>query len=230
MAVQHVSAIRDVNDIRLHHEDRTPPEPATQCGRDMQWLFETYAANFSALLPRMRSVAAISADVELWRSGRATDITRSQVAAIELQIRNADDLSPPAVRSCTSAVPPGEGIHLCAAPPWLQRQRLCDCRGPVSAGVGGDRTQLDRSVRASDGLDAAADGRMATCSNRIPVSQSRMLLTTTIRGSSGPMRSADQTLEKANTHFESAARMLPAFGAIAAQPSEELVPLSRKAA
>ena len=54
--------------------------------------FENYDANFSAVLPRMRSVAAISADVELWRSGRATDITRSQVATIELQIRTADEL------------------------------------------------------------------------------------------------------------------------------------------
>ena len=54
--------------------------------------FENYVANFSAVLPRMRSVASISADVELWRSGRATDITRSQVASVELQIRTADDL------------------------------------------------------------------------------------------------------------------------------------------
>jgi hypothetical protein len=54
--------------------------------------FKNYDANFSAVLPRMRSVEAISADVELWRSGRATDITRSRVAAIELQIKNADDL------------------------------------------------------------------------------------------------------------------------------------------
>ena len=54
--------------------------------------FENYVANFSAVLPRMRSVAAISADVELWRSGRATDITRGQIAAIELQIKVADDL------------------------------------------------------------------------------------------------------------------------------------------
>ena len=54
--------------------------------------FKNYDANFSAVLPRMRSVAEISADVELWRSGRATDLTRSQVASIELQIRTADDL------------------------------------------------------------------------------------------------------------------------------------------
>jgi hypothetical protein len=54
--------------------------------------FKNYDANFSAVLPRMRSVAEISAEVELWRSGRATDVTRSQVASVELQIRNADDL------------------------------------------------------------------------------------------------------------------------------------------
>src|ERR1700716_2122399 len=54
--------------------------------------FTNYEANFSSTLPRMRSVEEISADVGLWRSGRATDITRSQVATIELQIKNADAL------------------------------------------------------------------------------------------------------------------------------------------
>ena len=54
--------------------------------------FTNYEANFSATLPRMRSLEAISADVELGRSGRSTDVTRSQVASIELQIKNADAL------------------------------------------------------------------------------------------------------------------------------------------
>jgi tetratricopeptide (TPR) repeat protein len=60
--------------------------------RSKTMAFKNYDANFSATLPRMRSVAEISADVELWRSGRATDVTRSQVATIELQIKNADNL------------------------------------------------------------------------------------------------------------------------------------------
>jgi tetratricopeptide (TPR) repeat protein len=54
--------------------------------------FKNYESNFTAVLPRMRSVAEISADVELRQSGRATDIARSGIAAIELRIRNADDL------------------------------------------------------------------------------------------------------------------------------------------
>lgn len=54
--------------------------------------FKNFEANFSAVLPRMRLVAEINADVELGRSGRATDITRSQIASIELQITIADNL------------------------------------------------------------------------------------------------------------------------------------------
>src|SRR5262249_42728029 len=51
-----------------------------------------YDANFSSTLPVMRSVAEIKADVDLWRSGRATDASKSQVAAIELLIKTGDDL------------------------------------------------------------------------------------------------------------------------------------------
>jgi len=52
--------------------------------------FQNYDTSFASVLPQMRPMEAILADLEMATSGQMTDIARGTIASIELHIKNGD--------------------------------------------------------------------------------------------------------------------------------------------
>jgi hypothetical protein len=116
--------------------------------------FTNFEANFSSTLPVMRSLAEIRSDVDLWRSGKATDATKSQVAAIELLIKTGDDFYrnrqyDPALSQFRQA---RASIYALLHPGFSASAyaRAVDVMLPVSATI--ENSLLDVSLRMTDTL------------------------------------------------------------------------------